>query len=931
MGSQDNLMAHSKTPVILFAFANDADAPLRELAVEQDELRAVFEQAEREGKCKLVFLAAATADKVILAFQENRGRVRVFHYGGHSGQDAIFLRSAYQKQKAIKADNLVEFLSLQEGLELAFLNSCLSLRQAKQYQKAGVKAVLATNQKIGDVSARKFARLFYTSMAAGASIPEAYREAEAAFQVEEEVSLRGVAIEGAEYEFPWQLFPEKPAPWRLPLVAKHLTRIPSIGLEKEFFGREADMQRLKDTLEHSPKVVLMNGLGGIGKTVLATAYVQQYGNNYGHLAWINRGESLIESVAFNEYLADTLGLPFEKEEEPEGRFRRILQKLQQLAGRNLLVIDNAQEQVAQKDIYELLPGPPNWQVLLTSRLNLGGFERLLLDTLEPGASRKLFHTYFKGECTDEELEILLKEIGYHTLTIELLAKLLDKLNNILSVSGLTEILKQKQLGDPDLQEKVWARHSGEKRGIYLHLMKAFELAKLSDREVWLLKQFVVLPVERYTATSLAGFLQEKPLGLNKVLNSLAAKGWLTRHENKTFSIHRLIRKVTEYHLQPGFDDVKELVETMIQKMSLDVHTNPLTDNGPWIIYASEVANFVGKENNEQIAELQSNIANGYYALGIYDKALQYHKNALLTREACLDVDDPKIAQSNSEVALAYLDLGQANEALKYNLKALQIYESVLEANHLDLARFYSDFFLNYRALGQYEEGLRYLKKGQQIYESVLSSKDLHLAICYNSVSIAYCDLGQYEEALQYSIKSLKIDEAMRDANHPNLASTYNNTAVIYRNLGQYDKALEYHKKCLQIDEVELAANPNHPSLAVALNNIGVCYNDLGQYQDALHYHKKALRIRELVLTTSHPDLASSYKNIATTYHGLGLYEKSLLYHKKNLAIQKGILSNLPSGLDTSYENIAKTYRALGLYDKEEEYQMKADEIRMKGK
>lgn len=412
----------SWAPTILLAFANDAGAPLRELAAEQDELQAAFQQAKRDGKCEVVALAAATPQKLIKAFQEHPGQVRIFHYGGHSSQDAIFLKSAYRQNEGLKADNLAEFLALQEELELVFLNGCLSLGQARKYHESGIKAVIATNQKVGDEAARQFAQLFYRELAAGADIEMAFQRAEKGFKVLRQGRWRDEVFiferQEAKDEFPWELFPPKPAPWRLPLVAKRLTRIPAISLEKDFLGREADMQRLKGTLDNASRVVLINGLGGVGKTSLAAAYVQQYGDKYGHLAWVNRGDGLIGAVALDEYLADTLGMPFEQDEKLESRFRRILRKLQQLPGRNLLVADNAQEQIAQKEIYEQLPGPPNWKVLLTSRLSLGGFDEMRLEALAPEGARALFRAYCQGPYSEEDLEALLQEIGYHTLTTE---------------------------------------------------------------------------------------------------------------------------------------------------------------------------------------------------------------------------------------------------------------------------------------------------------------------------------------------------------------------------------------------------------------------------------------------------------------------------------------------------------------------------------
>ncbi len=149
-------------------------------------------------------------------------------------------------------------------------------------------------------------------------------------------------------------------------------------------------------------MILINGLGGIGKTVLATAYVQLYGDSYDHLAWINRGEDLIASIAFNEDLAETLKFPMQKEEEMEERFRTILRKLHHLPGNNLLVIDNAQEQVAQKDVYDHLPGRYLKQYSQALYYNLKA-----LDILEP----KLYSHHPLLSASYKNLSIIYHQLG----------------------------------------------------------------------------------------------------------------------------------------------------------------------------------------------------------------------------------------------------------------------------------------------------------------------------------------------------------------------------------------------------------------------------------------------------------------------------------------------------------------------------------------
>ncbi len=345
--------------------------------------------------------------------------------------------------------------------------------------------------------------------------------------------------------------------------------------------------------------------------------------------------------------------------------------MQQLPGRNLLVIDNAQEQVAQKEVYEQLPGLPHWRVLLTTRLSLGGFDQMRLDTLDPEAARALFRTHYTGSYTAEELDNFLEEIGYHTLSIELLARLLDKLNGLLSLAELTEALQKKELDDPDLQERVWVQHAGEERAIFLHLMKAFELSRLEEKELWLLKQFVVLPVEPYPVEMLAEFLGEKPLALNKLLNGLASKGWLTQFEDKRFAIHRLIRQVVEYQLQPVYTDLEALVEAMIGKMGQDAYTNPITDNFPWVRFAEALASHLQKEGHERVAELQNNLSVVYRNLGEYARARDLLEAALQSDLENFGPGHPTVSIRQSNLATVYSDLGEYARARDLLEAALQ--------------------------------------------------------------------------------------------------------------------------------------------------------------------------------------------------------------------------------------------------------------------
>ena len=68
-------------------------------------------------------------------------------------------------------------------------------------------------------------------------------------------------------------------------LPKRLNKLPSPPVE--FIGREAELEELKDLLQGAKPVLLLNGIGGIGKTSLALKYLYSQYDTYAHIAWIS--------------------------------------------------------------------------------------------------------------------------------------------------------------------------------------------------------------------------------------------------------------------------------------------------------------------------------------------------------------------------------------------------------------------------------------------------------------------------------------------------------------------------------------------------------------------------------------------------------------------------------------------------------------------
>jgi len=199
----------SASPIILLAFANDREGKfLRNIAAEQQAISRALREAERQRRCEVLVLADASLDDIIRTFKEERGRIAIFHYGGHADGDALHLSSESGGEAQIDGQSFANFLGQQQSLELVFLNGCATLAQKEFLLEAGVKRVIITDQAINDSGAKQFATQFYESLSTGAAIGKAFEEASATTVLKESGMTRNLYWEAPSVnvnpKLPWQ-------------------------------------------------------------------------------------------------------------------------------------------------------------------------------------------------------------------------------------------------------------------------------------------------------------------------------------------------------------------------------------------------------------------------------------------------------------------------------------------------------------------------------------------------------------------------------------------------------------------------------------------------------------------------------------------------------------------------------------------------------
>ncbi len=464
-------------------------------------------------------------------------------------------------------------------------------------------------------------------------------------------------------------------------LSKELTlSLPRIH-PNEIIGRNEDLTELHTLLYDTKRVVLVNGLGGIGKTTLAQAYVSSYYDDYQHITWITQTSPNITTDFINTAgLIENLKVSIASQ-EPDRIADEIIRQLKGIPEKpNLLVIDNAEQSL--KQYRDKLPGQPQWHVLLTSRSEISGFHQKTLGFLSEEQAIALFNKHYTHRhLTEAAIRTLVVMVDYHTLTIELLAKTAQEQRY--NAGTLQRAIDENLRANVEVAHN---RHNDPVERIGTYLRTVFALSNLSEPEIWLLKQLACLPPEFHTYEQLLELLiAESPPHADTFAETLAGitrKGWLLQNTaTDSYKMHRIIADVVKQEQPISSTDVANLIDTITQKLSIDQTKDNPVDKFVWIPYGKALLGSLANETSAPLPVLQNNLATVLKDLGDYGGAKTLLEKALHSDEHNFGPDHPTTAVRYSNLALVLKDLGDYAEALVLSGKALAIFTKTLPPGH----------------------------------------------------------------------------------------------------------------------------------------------------------------------------------------------------------------------------------------------------------
>lgn len=724
---------------------------------------------------------------------------------------------------------------------------------------------------------------------------------------------------------------------------KVLTAQVGLSSENNFIGRKEDLTKIHKLINEN-SILLIKGMGGIGKSTIASYYFndkKDYFDYYGFIE-IDKDTNIKENIisAFRYSLSLT-------SKDIDELFNEVINKLHNLEGKKFLVIDNISNIENQKKELDTIVTLKNsgFQILFTSRERIENIPLYPLKVMSIENARKLF---FKYHPTTEinKVNKILKFLDYHTLFVELTAKTLTQKKYSLS---LDKIIKEFTIGNFTKIKK------DKTKSFKIFLCKLFEKDKiLQDKETLLcLKRLSSLPsigISFEQLYTLLGYDNKEELEENLI--ELEKNGWLIKYKD-TYKFHQILKEFILEEHTPRIEEINELFQYFYKLFENSAEANTAISNINVLIYFDSLHQILKNYNfleviilymnigsvsktlaiyhkaslygriavkkihileksvyfreKEKVTDreflkskssIYNNLSQTYYYLGFYKKVYILDNKVLSIRKKTLGDNSIYTIQSYGNLAQLHFSCGNINGAKELFIKAINLIKDIKEDERdyrqmiiTEKSTLYSNYasFLS-KTNGNKNEALEYAEKSIELYKQEYSNKlSSELSTFEFNLAGIYEDNNRKKEAKYLYEKVLKDKIELFGKNHNDVATAYMYLALfLVKNETDFEMVKEYSYEALKIYK-SVYPNEIHPRIALWYDNMGVIFNYGGNLINANIYALKALNLYEKLFGKTHYTTTISYYNVAISYYKLEQLNEAYFYIKKAVYNDKSFL------------------------------------------
>jgi tetratricopeptide (TPR) repeat protein len=809
----------------------------------------------------------------------------ILHFIGH-GEDrhgfqqqggALVLEGTQSgSQEFVTGKDLVEWLA---GIDvrLVSLSACATASVAHSLIAGGIGAVLAMQLPWREVTATPFFRSFYSALLEPKTVHDALREgrqtlrhavpdwAVPALYLSRDTGTLFAVTDRRERH-------SKPVFSNLPYAQN-----------PDFRGRDKDLTELHRSLTTSSQPLALVGLGGLGKTQLASEYAHRFRHEYpGGIFWINARDTLRMK---EDYADINRALDSRDAGSPEERAQRMRLMLQELTEPSLVIYDN----ITRDTDLRLLPTVGHCRILATVREDYtvrGRFRLQPISALDDEAAWTLLQTRISASDPAEQQAV--KEIavtlGNLPLALVLVAEhvrssVVDQQGNAIR-QPFSSYLKRLTLGPQKLLDRARRRFTAFTN----HDGALFDAIEISYRSLTPTAQTMLAIASCFAARGIPPALLlsacdiADPDEFSEALMDLTAFSLVTREEDGRLSLHAVVRffargQVNEDALR---DTLGRVAGVLVARLNAANESMDLRTIRPDIAHCRAVADLCRSHPTPRhYLDLLRELGIFYFAQGELDKACEHLMMGLAMAQQ-------RHGPQNLEVALCLRHLANVKqaqaehargcgehevaavryaEARRESEQALEIVQTLYGPEHSQTIDYYNDLGYIFRCNADMESAKHYYTRALEITLKCYGSRHENVAMCLNNIAIVLESQQRYDDALGKLRRSRSILRRLYGVRqsrfgyrvfHVRYAIRMNNIGRILRKQGKARAALARHNVALSVF-LELSADDprGNRDLGYTYNFIADARRLLDQPAEARYYYELALPMLSYCLGDTH--------------------------------------------------------------------------------
>lgn len=589
--------------------------------------------------------------------------------------------------------------------------------------------------------------------------------------------------------------------------------------------------------------VVLNGVGGIGKTALAKQLYFELEKEYDYVAWIDYNDNLKDSIMQSMFASLIRN---EHKLNDNEKYELVFQLLTNIDGKVLIVVDNFNN-IESSDLSELTRLSAD--ILITSRCQPVGIACYTLNTPNEEDCMNIFkENYLFSEYLTFEDEISISEIieksKKYTLLIELIAKSISY--NSMSISQFLDELRNQnyELNALNLSVNSDWNDPFKVEDITLQISKVYKLSQVSNEEKSIIQLLSIMPPSaRILFDDLKCWCT---FSIEEHLISLENKGWLRREKQGAY-IHEIIGGFIVEYYPISYNQCLLMLDDLKNKLTIV----PETNNKKCVKYAEYILNIIRLHGQESC----------------------FCRNLVI-----------------KEAALLFKEVGKYNESKELLDIIISNYEENCPENIMILAELYNNYSKVFSMESNIPKAIEKVLKAEELLDSITNDESenyyFQRMIIKKTIGMHYAHQKNNNLALNKMSEAIESSRHVKHIQVFQIANLYSDYSMLLYNIGDISGSIDNYKKVISLYNKH-GIDQNSPWRNTTYTNYAdtLILND--QYPEAILFEYQALIGKYMLYEKENLAIANALIGMGNIYQKeKNLWDVAAVFYQKAAAIYK---------------------------------------------